>query len=95
MTINNNQAQGGNGSNGGNGGSGLGGGIFDNSGGTLSLNGSIITRNLAVGGTGGTAGDGMGGGIYNLGSLLLGPTTLVLGNFASTSSPNLFPPAGS
>ena len=93
-TINNNQAEGGNGSNGGNGGNGLGGGIFDDSAATLVLNGSIITRNSALGGVGGTGGSGMGGGIYNLGNLQLGPTAVVSANFASTSSPNVFPPIG-
>ena len=90
--INNNQAQGGNGSNGGNGGNGLGGGIFDNTGGTVVLDASIVTRNSAVGGAGGTGGQGIGGGIYNLGSLLVGPTTVISGNFASTSSANVYPP---
>jgi hypothetical protein len=55
------------------------------------INASIVTQNSALGGTGGTGGGGLGGGIYNLGSLLAGPTTVVSGNFASTSSPRIHP----
>jgi hypothetical protein len=88
--IDNNLAQGGNGSNGGN---GLGGGLFDNTGATVVINASTVIRNSALGGTG-TGGDGTGGGIYNLGSLLLGPATVVSGNLASTGSPNVYPPVG-
>ena len=90
--INNNLAKGGNGSNGGNGGKGLGGGIFDNPGATLVLNADLITGNSAVGGAGGAGGNGMGGGLYNLGTFVVGPTTVISGNFASTSFPNVYPP---
>ena len=94
VVINNNQAKGGNGSTGGNGGNGLGGGLFDSGGGIVAVNASIVTLNSALGGPGGTGGEGLGGGIYNAGSLLTGPATVVFGNFASTGSPNEYPPAG-
>jgi hypothetical protein len=92
VTIIGNQALGGKGSDGGQGGNGLGGGLFNNTGATAALDNVRITDNLAQGGTGGTGGQGMGGGIYNLGNLTINSNSIITGNRASTSYPNLFPP---
>jgi len=74
---------GGNGSGGG--GGGFGGGFYGDSSSTLQLKESAVILNRAAGSPG------IGGGIYDPGSLTLGAGTVVFGNFASTSNPDVFP----
>jgi hypothetical protein len=64
---------------------GSGGGLFIDSGATLSLAASHVTRNIAAGNPG------VGGGVYNLGTLSFDKRTVITGNRASTSNYNIFP----
>jgi hypothetical protein len=89
-TFSNNSAIGGTGGTGGN---GLGGGLFNNTGATLTLAGSTVTQNMALGGeegTGGSDGQGIGGGIYNFGTFSFDAATIIALNQASTSNDNIF-----
>jgi hypothetical protein len=71
------------------GGDGQGGGVFNS--GTAAFSGVLITLNSAIGGSGG--GQGTGGGLYiAAGTVTLSKTTKVVGNFASTSSDNIYGP---
>lgn len=74
------------GGNGSGGGAADGGGIYSgDSSSTLRLKESAVILNRAAGSPG------IGGGIYDPGSLTLGAGTVVFGNFASTSNPDVFP----
>jgi hypothetical protein len=82
-----NSAKGGNG-----GGAGEGGGVFvAGTSANASLTDVLVFSNSAVGGNGG--GQGIGGGLYIGGGMVtLSPSTKVVGNFASTSSDNIYGP---
>ncbi len=85
-TFSMNVAQGGSG-----GGNGLGGALYSTNGATATLTSTTITRNVALGGSGG--GQGIGGGLYidpTSGTVTLKGKTKVSGNFASTSSNDIF-----
>jgi hypothetical protein len=92
--VSDNQAQGGNGSTG-NGGNGLGGGIFSDATAVLTVTGSTITGNDAIGGTGAAGfsnGKGVGGGAYIApgGSACEDDATVIALNLASTSNDDVF-----
>ena len=79
---------------GGGGGDGEGGGIYVGSGGSATIDQTLITLNLAAGGLcgwSGSGGQGLGGGLYVAagGSATL-TSSLVIGNFASTKNDNIY-----
>ncbi|MGP0065667.1 MAG: beta strand repeat-containing protein [Isosphaeraceae bacterium] len=72
-----------------NGGDGEGGGVYNS--GTAAFSGALIALNAAIGGSGG--GQGVGGGLYiAAGTVTLSNKTKVVGNFATTSSDNIYGP---
>jgi hypothetical protein len=82
-TITHNQAIGAAGGNGGNGGHGWGGGVANESGGTLSISSTTVAYNEAQGGNGGNGGNGWGGGLYiDASSTLILTGATVQHNFA-------------
>jgi hypothetical protein len=89
-----NVAQGGAGGSGADGGNGWCGGAFVGSGGSATIDQTIITLNLAVGGMagcGGSGGQGSGGGLYiATGGAISLKKSLVIGNWASTSNNDIF-----
>jgi hypothetical protein len=89
-TVAHNQAQGGAGGAGGTGGNGWGGGLIAYQA-TLTLQGAIVSYNLALGGD--PAGQGLGGGVYVYGpaTFTFDPTTVIAKNHASTSNNNVGP----
>jgi hypothetical protein len=64
----------------------FGGGLYGGTGSVLTVGSARIVGNRATGATG------IGGGIYAAGTLTLSPNAIVVGNFASTADPNVFPP---
>jgi hypothetical protein len=67
-------------------GNAFGGGLYGATNSVSTIGVARIVGNRAIGATG------IGGGIYVLGTLALSPAAIVVGNFASTADPNLFPP---
>jgi hypothetical protein len=57
----------------------------------VELIGVTVTDNAALGGAGATPGQGVGGGIYIAsGTVCIDPSSLITGNFASTSNNDIF-----
>ena len=85
-----NEAVGGAGGAGGTGGNGLGGGLFNQDNGVVTLTNTVVVLNQALGGTagvGGSDGQGVGGGIYIVsgGMVCADAGTVITSNHASTS----------
>jgi hypothetical protein len=89
--VSDNVAQGGDGS-AGNGGNGLGGGIFTDKTAVLSVTGSTITDNAAIGAAGFSDGKGQGGGVFIAtgAKVCIDLATTITGNHASTSDDDVF-----
>jgi len=67
-------------------GNAFGGGLYGATNSVSTIGVARIVGNRAIGTTG------IGGGIYALGTLTLSPAAIIVGNFASTADPNIFPP---